>query len=182
MSKVNYLLLFKGNSDKGGSEASVRGFTKLEAAQTAMSESYRGIAATMNIPVSSGKISNLYTVRTESSIRLERYGDVFRWEIIEAVPEDGEHCGQCNQSGTLLRVTGDRNIPLIDALLELCRTQPEMLDGLVEVIPTAGETLRFSEVCQFRPSYLKALNDISQLLQDNGYEAASKFLDCSFEL
>ena len=71
---------------------------------------------------------------------------------------------------------------LMDALLALCATQPEMLDGLVEVIPTAGETLRFSEVRQFRPPYLKALGDISQFLQDSGYEAASKFLDCSFEL
>jgi len=29
---------------------------------------------------------------------------------------------------------------------------------------------------------MKALNDISQFLQNNGHEAASKFLDCSFEL
>lgn len=84
--------------------------------------------------------------------------------------------------GAVLRVTGDRSIPLMDALLELCRVQPEMLDGLVEVIPSEGETLRFAEVRQFRPPYLKALGDISQFLQDNGYEAASKFLDCSFEL
>ena len=84
--------------------------------------------------------------------------------------------------GAVLRVTGDRGIPLMDALLELCRVQPEMLDGLVEVIPSEGETLRFVEVRQFRPPYLKALGDISQFLQDNGYEAASKFLDCSFEL
>ena len=84
--------------------------------------------------------------------------------------------------GAVLRVTGDRGIPLMDALLELCQVQPEMLDGLVEVIPSEGETLRFAEVRQFRPPYLKALGDISQFLQDNGYEAASKFLDCSFEL
>ena len=45
----------------------------------------------------------------------------------------------------MLRVTGDRGIPLMDALLALCATQPEMLDGLVEVIPTAGETLRFRD-------------------------------------
>lgn len=188
MSEVKYLLLFKGDSDKGGPEASVRSFTKLESARTAMAESYSRMVATMNIPVSSGMIGNPYTVRTESSIRLERYGDVFRWEIIKAVPEDSEpssttgHSRQCDQPGAILRVTGDRNIPLMDALLELCRTQPETLEGLVEVIPEGGETLRFQEVCQFRPSYLKALNDISQLLQDNGYEAASKFLDCSFEL
>lgn len=84
--------------------------------------------------------------------------------------------------GAVLRVTGDCGIPLMDALLELRRAQPETLDGLVEVIPTDGEALRFAEVRQFRPPYLKALNDISQFLQDSGYEAASKFLDCSFEL
>lgn len=84
--------------------------------------------------------------------------------------------------GAMLRVTGDRNIPLMNALLELRRTQPETLDGLVEVVPEEGETLHFLEIRQFRPPYLKALGDISQFLQDSGYEAASKFLDCSFEL
>lgn len=84
--------------------------------------------------------------------------------------------------GAVLRVTGDRGIPLMDALLELHRAQPEALDGLIEVIPSEGETLRFAEVRQFRPPYLKALGDISQFLQGNGFEAASKFLDCSFEL
>ena len=38
MNAVNYLLLFKGNSDKGGYESSVRGFIKLEAARSAMAE------------------------------------------------------------------------------------------------------------------------------------------------
>lgn len=91
--------------------------------------------------------------------------------------------GQIEQpSGAVLRVTGDRSIPLIDALLELRQAQPEALDGLVEVIPSEGEKLRFSEVRQFRPPYLKALGDIAQFLQDSGFEAASKFLDCSFEL
>lgn len=85
-------------------------------------------------------------------------------------------------SSAVLRVTGDRNIPLMGALLELHIRQPEILGGLVEVIPADGEPLCFSEVRRFRPPYLKAVNDISQLLQDNGYEAASKFLDCSFDL
>ncbi len=84
--------------------------------------------------------------------------------------------------GAVLRITGDRSIPLMDALLELRTTQPEMLDGLVEVIPSDGETLRFAEIRQFRPPYMKALGDISQFLQSNGYEAASRFLNGSFEL
>lgn len=85
-------------------------------------------------------------------------------------------------SGAVLRVTGDQQLPLMDALLELRAEQPETLEGLVDVIPVDGETLRFLEVRQFRPPYLKALGDISQFLQNNGYEDASKFLDCSFEL
>lgn len=84
--------------------------------------------------------------------------------------------------GALLRVTGDRSIPLMDALLELSQTQPEVLAGLVEVVPLDGEPLGFSELRQFRSPYLKALNDISRSLQDNGYEAASKFLNSSLEL
>jgi len=84
--------------------------------------------------------------------------------------------------GAVLLVTGDRSIPLMEALLELRTAKPEMLEGLVEVVPSDGESLRFSELRQFRPPYLKALNDISQFLQDNGYEAASKFLDCGLEL
>ncbi len=87
-----------------------------------------------------------------------------------------------DRSGAVLWVTGDRQLPVMEALLELHARQPEKLDGLVEIIPADGEPLRFSEVRQFRPPYLKALNDISQFLQNNGYEAASKFLDCSFEL
>jgi len=84
--------------------------------------------------------------------------------------------------GAVLRIMGDRSIPLMDALLELRTARPEMLEGLIEIVPSDGETLRLSEVRQFRPPYMKALNDISQFLQDNGYEDASKFLDCSFEL
>ena len=74
------------------------------------------------------------------------------------------------------------DLPLMSALLELCVKQPKLLDRLVEVIPYDDEDLCISEVRLLRPPYLRALNDISQLLQNNGYEAASKFLDCSFEL
>lgn len=89
MSAVHYLLLFQGDSNHGGQESKVRGFAKLEAAQCAMEESYRKLAASMNIPLSAQTPSNRYTVRTKNSIRLERYGDSFQWEVIKAVPEDG---------------------------------------------------------------------------------------------
>ena len=87
---MNYLLLFKGNSDHGGSEASVRCFSRLEAARSAMDASYKRMAVSMNIPPYIQVPSNRYTVRMNNRIRLERYGDVFQWEIVKAEPEDGE--------------------------------------------------------------------------------------------
>lgn len=88
MSTVQYLLLYKGYSNQGGHDFSVRGFAKLETSRCAMEESYRKLAASMNIPFSAQTPSNRYTVRTKNSIRLERHGDRFQWEIIKAVPED----------------------------------------------------------------------------------------------
>lgn len=86
---VNYYLLFKGDNNKGGVEPSVRGFIKLEAAQTAIVQSYRKLAATLNIPVVSNASGNQYTTRTKNGIRLDRHSDHFQWEIARAVPEDG---------------------------------------------------------------------------------------------
>lgn len=86
MENVNYLLLYQGNSEHGGHEACVRGFTKLSSAIIAMGKSYQSIANTLNLPID----DNRYTIRTENRIRLERYGEVFCWEIIEAVPEDSQ--------------------------------------------------------------------------------------------
>ena len=53
-------------------------------------------------------------------------------------------------SSAVLQVTGDRNIPLMDALLELQMRQPEILSGLAD-----GEPLCFSEVRRFHPPCLK---------------------------
>ncbi len=89
MNVVNYLLLFKGNSDKGGFESSVRGFSKLKAAQAAMAESYRKFAAILNIPVVPDASKDKYTTRTKDRVRIERNGDWFQWDIVKAVPEDG---------------------------------------------------------------------------------------------
>ena len=183
MNEVNYLLLYKGDSDKGGPEASVRGFVKLDAATKAMHDDHRKLAAALGIPFDPRTSSGPYTVWTKNGIRMDRYSDHFQWEIIKAVPEDAVPDDVSQSSGgAVLRVSGDRNTPLMAALLDLYSAQPEVLGGLIDVIPSDGEPLCFSEARQFRPPYLKALNDISQLLQDNGYEAASKFLDCSFEL
>ena len=90
MSAVNYLLLYEGDSRQGGFESSVRGFAKLEAARAAMDKKYKKFAALLDIPVGPNAFSNPYTIRTKDSIRLERYGDHFKWEIIKAVAEDCE--------------------------------------------------------------------------------------------
>lgn len=110
---INYLLFFSGDSNSGGQEASVRCFTKLEAAQAAMNESYRRYAAALNIPVGHTAICNQYTIKTETSIQLKRYGDYFQWKIINAVPEDDDPTGSPveQQRGlTSYRVTIEEHI------------------------------------------------------------------------
>lgn len=84
LTSVNYLLLFVGQSEKGGHEAQVRSFSELAAARQAMIEAYQRLISTLNIPAG----SNRDTTMTENRIRLERHGDAFQWEIIKAVPED----------------------------------------------------------------------------------------------
>lgn len=86
--------------------------------------------------------------------------------------------------GPLIMVIGDRSEPLMLALLDLEASRPGMLDNLIEVLPSDGSDLRppSSEIRLLRPPYKKVLDDISQLLQNHGYEAASKFLDCAYEL
>ena len=79
----------------------------------------------------------------------------------------------------LLRVTGDPSAPLVSALLAL--PIPKRT-GLIEVNPIAGSALSIQASPQSQPSDLKIIHRISQLLQDNGYEEASKFLDCAYEL
>ena len=79
----------------------------------------------------------------------------------------------------LVRVTGDRSHPLVAALLD---AGMEKLAGLIEILPADDAELSVTEIPRMRPSYLKAVNDISQLLQNHGYEDASKFLDFSCEL
>ena len=79
----------------------------------------------------------------------------------------------------LLRVTGDPSDSLVSALLAL---PVQKRAGLIEVAPMAGGALSIQSIPQRQSSDLKTINRISQMLQDNGYEAASKFLDCVYEL
>ena len=88
MKTVNYLLLFTGMSDQGGHEAAVRSFAELPAARLAMIESYQRTAAALNLPADPHISDNRYAVMEENSIRLERGSDIFRLEVIKAVPED----------------------------------------------------------------------------------------------
>ena len=102
---INYLLFFSGDSHSGGQEASVRCFTKLEAARTAMAEAYRKYAAALNIPVSHSALCDQYTTKTKNTIHLERYGDHFQWEIIKAVLEDGDSTESTKQQRGLTNYT-----------------------------------------------------------------------------
>lgn len=79
----------------------------------------------------------------------------------------------------LLQVMGEPSAPLVSALLAL---PPEKLSGLIEVIPIDSGELSIQAIPQGQPSGLTAISRISQMLQDSGYEEASKFLDCTYEL
>lgn len=84
--------------------------------------------------------------------------------------------------GALVRVSGDPGNPVISALLKLRAARPEKLEGLIQVIPADGKKLRITKAPRFRQPYGQVLDDLSQFLQDSGCEAASKYLDCIFEL
>lgn len=59
--------------------------------------------------------------------------------------------------------------------------EPETLEGQVERIPYDEAELPITDNRILRPPYLNVLDAISQLLQNNGYEAACKFLDDTYE-
>lgn len=82
----------------------------------------------------------------------------------------------------ILRVTGDPDIPLVNALMELDHYQPEALKGLIDVFPIDGEELYISEINLLRPPYLRALRDITEFLRSNGYDEAARFLNTGFDL
>ena len=77
----------------------------------------------------------------------------------------------------VLRIWGDRNLPLMEALLDLYVASPTVLDGLIEVIPNDGAPLCIEEIERRRPPYMQALREIAQFLKSNGYEDASAFLN-----
>lgn len=76
----------------------------------------------------------------------------------------------------IIGISGDYGIPLVNALLELRREQPEMLEGLIAVFPADNQELRLWEAHLLRPPYMRALKDISGFLEANGFKEASQFL------
>lgn len=82
-------------------------------------------------------------------------------------------------SPALLSIQGDKSLPLIAALLDLEKEQPDFLQGLIDVRAIAGEDLAVTRAQLGRPPYLRAYRDIGRLLQDHGYEEAARFLACS---
>lgn len=76
----------------------------------------------------------------------------------------------------MIGISGDRGLPLMDALLELYQEQPEMLEGLIAVFPADDQELRLWEAHPLRPPYMRALKDISGFLEANGFKEASRFL------
>lgn len=85
--------------------------------------------------------------------------------------------------GTLpvLSISGDPKDVFMAAVLKLQATRPYILRGLIEVTPIDGATLTVAKASRQQLD-LHTADAISQLLQDNGFEDASKFLDCHFEL
>lgn len=82
----------------------------------------------------------------------------------------------------ILRIQGDRGDPIMETLLDPRFPKEEMLCGLVEVTPFNSYPLAALELKPLGKTDLKELDEISQRLQDAGYEEVSKFLDCSLEL
>lgn len=87
--------------------------------------------------------------------------------------------GQAQRKRPVLRISGDRSHPLIQALMDL---PAETSHGLIDVIPFDGYSLNISENTKPEDSFQRIADTISQLLEDNGFEEASKFLDCAYDL
>ncbi len=61
--------------------------------------------------------------------------------------------------GPLIMVIGDRDEPLMMALLELEASRPGMLDNLIEVLPSDGIVSTITEIWRLSSPYQKALDE-----------------------
>lgn len=80
-----------------------------------------------------------------------------------------------------LSISGDPKDVFMAAVLKLQAIRPYILQGLIDVTPVDGASLTIAKASRQQLD-LHTADAISQLLQDNGFEDASKFLDCHFEL
>jgi len=81
----------------------------------------------------------------------------------------------------VLSISGDPQDVLMNVVLQLQAVKPDVLCGLIEASPIDGAALTVTK-SRRQQLDLHTVDAISQLLQDNGFEEASKFLDCHFEL
>lgn len=82
----------------------------------------------------------------------------------------------------LIRISGDHGHLLMKALTELHVHDRMRLGGLIQVMPSDGYPVTVVQLDTPYIPHRKALDDISQFLQDNGFEDASKAIDCHFDL
>lgn len=114
-----------------------------------MLQSYREYAAVLGIPVN-GRVCNQYTTKTKNTIYLSHFGDHFRWEIIKAVPEDGDHddtftegSGKPKQWMSNYTVTIEEHIAqdfsvcASDICDAICSAESEYKRGKFVVLPSA---------------------------------------------
>lgn len=86
------------------------------------------------------------------------------------------------ETSPIIRISGDTGHPLIKALMKLYVHDRTRLGGLIQVMPNDGYPVTVMRLDTPYIPYRKALDDISQFLQDNGFEDASKAIDCHFDL
>ena len=86
------------------------------------------------------------------------------------------------ETNPIIRISGDSNHPLMKALSDLYVHDRECLGGLIQVWPSDVYPISVMRLKTPYIPYRKALDEISQFLQDSGFEEASKAIDCHFEL
>lgn len=82
----------------------------------------------------------------------------------------------------ILRIEGGHSLPRLRVLLERKTGRRERLQGLRRAAFSNGRPLSITHITKQAKLSRQTVDEISQLLQDNGFEDASKFLDCVYDL
>ena len=90
MSDIKYILLYTEDSVKGGYNATVRSFSRLENAQRAMAEAYMRIALCLGMQRERREAANFHAIKTRTSLHIGHCRGNFHWQIIQAHAEDGD--------------------------------------------------------------------------------------------